>query len=53
MTISFTGKVIKYGKEYAVIIPDEICKAYNIKEGDALDIELTKNSIKLNKHATP
>ncbi|HLC91681.1 MAG TPA: AbrB/MazE/SpoVT family DNA-binding domain-containing protein [Candidatus Saccharimonadales bacterium] len=51
MTISFTSKVIKYGDEYAVIIPDEICKSYDIKVGDELDLEIIKKVITLSKHS--
>ena len=40
--MKFIGKIVKRGKLYSIIIPDEIVKKMNIKEGDWISIEIHK-----------
>jgi len=45
--MNFIGKIIRMGKDYGVIIPDEIVKKMNIKVGEwiTLDIHKIKNGV--------
>jgi hypothetical protein len=38
--MSYTTKIFDYEGEAAVIIPDDACAAYDLKEGDPINVRL-------------
>jgi antitoxin component of MazEF toxin-antitoxin module len=47
--VKMLRKVTKVGKSLAIILPYQLCKVYNWKEGDWVDVEVTYEKITLKR----